>query len=216
MRKHCSDVCKLRPCLNKESKNSVRLRTIVTAALQRQYSQTELIFWISLVHTSRSHLWTEGHCHEYLQTCVTNYTNIFRLAPNLETSIYLYIYKFIPKKPINVWNKSGEFNFLLCRIAFGRMGEILHPTKLASRKLRLWNINVLLKYGLRQRWKKILKQMLNCNIRRLWNGFMWLRIQASGGLLRIRYRISVRVKVTSALELALKAQRGIGIALLFL
>ena len=49
MRKHCSNVCKLRPCLNKESKNSARLRTIVTAALQRQYSQTELIFWISLV-----------------------------------------------------------------------------------------------------------------------------------------------------------------------
>jgi len=49
MRKHCSDVCKLRPCLNKYSKNSARLRTIVTAALQRQYSQTELIFWISLV-----------------------------------------------------------------------------------------------------------------------------------------------------------------------
>jgi len=49
MRKHCSDVCKLHPCLNKESKNSARLRTIVTAALQRQYSQTELIFWISLV-----------------------------------------------------------------------------------------------------------------------------------------------------------------------
>jgi len=39
MHKHCSDVCKLRPCLNKESKNSARLRTIVTAAMQRQYSQ---------------------------------------------------------------------------------------------------------------------------------------------------------------------------------
>ena len=50
MRKHCSDVCKLRPCLNKESKNSARLRTIVTAVLQRQYSQTELIFWISLAY----------------------------------------------------------------------------------------------------------------------------------------------------------------------
>ena len=49
MRKHCSDVCKLRPCLNKESKNSARLCIIVTAALQRLYSQTELIFWIYLV-----------------------------------------------------------------------------------------------------------------------------------------------------------------------
>ena len=50
MRKHCSDVCKLRLCLNKESKNSARLRTIVTTALQQQYSQTELIFWILLVY----------------------------------------------------------------------------------------------------------------------------------------------------------------------
>ena len=49
MCKHCSDVCKLRPCLDKESKNSARLRTTVTAALQWQNSQTELIFWISLV-----------------------------------------------------------------------------------------------------------------------------------------------------------------------
>jgi len=44
MRKHCSNVCKLRPCLDKESKNLARLRTIVTAALQRQYSQTGTYF----------------------------------------------------------------------------------------------------------------------------------------------------------------------------
>jgi len=50
MRKHCSNVCKLRHCLDKESKNSARMHTIVTAALQRQYSQTELIFWITLVY----------------------------------------------------------------------------------------------------------------------------------------------------------------------
>ena len=49
MRKHCSDACKLCPCLDKESKKSARLCTIVTAAPQWQYSQTELIFWISLV-----------------------------------------------------------------------------------------------------------------------------------------------------------------------
>jgi hypothetical protein len=49
MRKHCSNVCKLRPCLATGSTNSVRMRTIVTAALQRQYSQTELIFSITLV-----------------------------------------------------------------------------------------------------------------------------------------------------------------------
>ena len=49
MRKHRSNLCKLRPCLATESTNSARMRTIVTAALQRQYSQTELIFWIILV-----------------------------------------------------------------------------------------------------------------------------------------------------------------------
>jgi len=49
MHKHCSNVCKLRPWLDKESKNSEHMRTIVTTALQRQYSQTELTFWISLV-----------------------------------------------------------------------------------------------------------------------------------------------------------------------
>jgi hypothetical protein len=52
MRKHCSNVWKLRPCLATESTNSARMRTIVTAALQRQYSQTELIFWITLVFKS--------------------------------------------------------------------------------------------------------------------------------------------------------------------
>jgi len=51
MRKHCSDVCKLLPCLDKESKNSAHMRTIVTAALQRQYSQMELTFWIALLKT---------------------------------------------------------------------------------------------------------------------------------------------------------------------
>ena len=29
MRKHCSNVCKLRPCLDTESTNSARMRTIV-------------------------------------------------------------------------------------------------------------------------------------------------------------------------------------------
>jgi hypothetical protein len=51
MRKHCSNVCKMRPCLATESTNSARMHTIVTAALQQQDSQTELIFWITLVYT---------------------------------------------------------------------------------------------------------------------------------------------------------------------
>jgi hypothetical protein len=50
MRKHCSNVCKLRPCLDKESNNLARNRTIRAAALQRQYSQTELSFWIIYVN----------------------------------------------------------------------------------------------------------------------------------------------------------------------
>jgi hypothetical protein len=48
MRKHCLKGCKLRPCLDKESTNLAYMRTIVTAVLQRQYSLTELIFWITL------------------------------------------------------------------------------------------------------------------------------------------------------------------------
>jgi hypothetical protein len=52
MRKSGSIVCKLRPCLPTGPGYSARLRTIVTAALQRQYLQTELILWISLVEES--------------------------------------------------------------------------------------------------------------------------------------------------------------------
>jgi len=50
MRKHCSNVCELRLCLATESTNSARMCTIVTVALQWQHSQTELIFWITLVY----------------------------------------------------------------------------------------------------------------------------------------------------------------------
>ena len=60
MRKNCSNVCKLCPCLVTESTNWARMRTIVTAALQRQYSRTELIFWITVV-TLHNH---------YLRICV--------------------------------------------------------------------------------------------------------------------------------------------------
>ena len=50
MHKHCSNVCELRPCLATESANLECMRTTVTAELQWQYSQTELIFWITLVY----------------------------------------------------------------------------------------------------------------------------------------------------------------------
>jgi hypothetical protein len=50
MGKHCSKDCKLHPCLDKEPTKSACVHTIVTAGLQQQYSQTELIFWITLVY----------------------------------------------------------------------------------------------------------------------------------------------------------------------
>jgi hypothetical protein len=50
MRKHGSVVCKLCPCLPKGPTNSAHIRAIVTAALQWQYLQTDLIMWIRLVH----------------------------------------------------------------------------------------------------------------------------------------------------------------------
>jgi hypothetical protein len=43
MRKRGSIACKWRPCLPKGPTNSARMRIIVTAALQRQYLQTEII-----------------------------------------------------------------------------------------------------------------------------------------------------------------------------
>jgi hypothetical protein len=49
MRKHYSNVCKLRLCLATESTNSARMRIIVIAALQQQYSQMELVFWETYV-----------------------------------------------------------------------------------------------------------------------------------------------------------------------
>ena len=56
MRKHCLNDCKLRPCLATESTNSARMLTIMTTDLQREYSQIELIFWITLVYHTVSSL----------------------------------------------------------------------------------------------------------------------------------------------------------------
>jgi hypothetical protein len=50
MRKRGSIVYKLRSCLPNGPTNSARMRTIVTAALQRQYLQTEIILWIRRVY----------------------------------------------------------------------------------------------------------------------------------------------------------------------
>jgi len=50
MRKHCSNVYELHLCLATESTNSARIHTIVTVALQYQHSQTEFIFWATLVY----------------------------------------------------------------------------------------------------------------------------------------------------------------------
>jgi hypothetical protein len=52
MHKHCPNVCKLRPCLDKESKNLARMHTIMIAAMQRQYSQMEIPFWTTYIVSS--------------------------------------------------------------------------------------------------------------------------------------------------------------------
>lgn len=49
MSKRGSIVCKWRPCLPKGPTNSARMCTIVTAALQRQYLQTEIILRMRVV-----------------------------------------------------------------------------------------------------------------------------------------------------------------------
>jgi len=49
MRKQRSNVSKFHSCLATESTNLARMRTIVTAVLQWQYSQKELISWMTLV-----------------------------------------------------------------------------------------------------------------------------------------------------------------------
>jgi hypothetical protein len=59
MRKRGSIVCKLRPCLPKGPTNSARMRTIVTAALERQHLQTELILWIRQIKNTDC-LWKLG------------------------------------------------------------------------------------------------------------------------------------------------------------
>jgi hypothetical protein len=67
MRKHCPNVCKLRLCIATESTNNARMRTIVTAALQRQYSQTELTFWIPYVYThTHTHTHTQRRAYRAL------------------------------------------------------------------------------------------------------------------------------------------------------
>jgi hypothetical protein len=53
MRKRGSIVCKLCPCLPKGPTNSTCMRTLVAAALQQQYLQTELILWIRLALCGR-------------------------------------------------------------------------------------------------------------------------------------------------------------------
>jgi hypothetical protein len=66
MHKHCSNVCQLCQCLDKESKNSAHMRTIVTAPLQRQYSQTELTFWITYVY----HVWMQCTIAMLIHSCI--------------------------------------------------------------------------------------------------------------------------------------------------
>jgi hypothetical protein len=73
--KRDSTLCKWRPCLPKGPTNLARMRTIVTAVLQWQYLQTELILWIihliqnKLVHNKHTsnkdlQLLSISHCDE--------------------------------------------------------------------------------------------------------------------------------------------------------
>jgi hypothetical protein len=59
MREHSSTVCKWHPCLPKGPTNSAHVRTIMTAALQQQYLQTELFCGYALHYTprKRASLW---------------------------------------------------------------------------------------------------------------------------------------------------------------
>jgi hypothetical protein len=67
------------PCLPKGPTNSARMRTIVTALLQWQYLQTELILWIHLVH-----ILTGVHCVCWKQWCnIYVHTVLLKVAEKL-------------------------------------------------------------------------------------------------------------------------------------
>jgi len=120
-----TNVCKLRPCLATQSTNSARMRTIVTAALQRQYSQTELIFRITLVHTYIHiyiHTYIHTHIHTYTHTYIHAYTHIY-IHTHTHTHTYLSIMNFTvhyqapatpqcspPNYPISVKSLSLAFH----------------------------------------------------------------------------------------------------------
>jgi hypothetical protein len=70
MRKHCSNVCKLCVCLATESTNSARMHTIMTAALQWQYSQTELTFWIPYIYPAVDCRGLLGRQNNFGMTCI--------------------------------------------------------------------------------------------------------------------------------------------------
>jgi len=96
-----TNVCRLRPCLATESTNSSHMRTIVTAALQRQYSQTEIIFRKTLVHTYistyiRTYIRTYIHIHTYthntyIHTCTHTHTYIHKYI-RIFTHTYVHTY----------------------------------------------------------------------------------------------------------------------------
>jgi hypothetical protein len=66
MRKRGSIVFKWRPCIPNGPTNSARMRTIVTAALQQQYLETELILWIRLVNTDRQLIYVYFNNNQYV------------------------------------------------------------------------------------------------------------------------------------------------------
>jgi hypothetical protein len=85
-------VCKWRPCLPKGPTNSARMRTIVTAALQRQYLQTELILWIRL-YILYAYVYTQ-YILTYIHTQIHNkFTLMCAITMNSETFLFI-VYPF--------------------------------------------------------------------------------------------------------------------------
>ena len=76
-------------CINtvrkKESTNSVCMHTIVTTALQQQYLQTELIFWVTLILIDIFNIILTCVIlkYAYVSVCVCVYIYIY---------IYMYVY----------------------------------------------------------------------------------------------------------------------------
>lgn len=101
MHKHCSIVCKWHLCLHKGPTNSVYMRIIVTAALQWQYLQMELILWICLVYVvavvNNIKLQHLLHCVDL--TLGSTFCQLCAMSVNILSSSLYCQYMFQPNQP---------------------------------------------------------------------------------------------------------------------